>query len=78
MVSDAVIAFCVGAALMVAAGVVAVFFAVPAEQRSLEDIATPLSAVAGEGGTGGGRGEAAKGTGKDVGDGPADEGRPPL
>ncbi|KOG83430.1 MULTISPECIES: MFS transporter [Streptomyces] len=77
VVSDAVIAFCVGAALMVAAGVVAVFFAVPAEQRSLEDIATPLSAVAGEGGTGGGRGEAAKGAGKDVGDGPADEGRPP-
>ncbi|WP_299533879.1 MFS transporter [uncultured Streptomyces sp.] len=44
VVGDAVIAFCVGASLMVLAGLVAVFFAVPAEQRSLEDIATPLSA----------------------------------
>ncbi|MEU6890506.1 MFS transporter [Streptomyces sp. NPDC046557] len=44
VVSDAVIAFCVGASLMVAAGVVAVFFAVAAEGRSLEQIATPLSA----------------------------------
>lgn len=43
VVGDAVIAFCVGASLMVAAGVVAVFFAVAAEGRSLEDIATPLS-----------------------------------
>ncbi|MFG2617286.1 MFS transporter [Streptomyces sp. NPDC048507] len=45
VVSDAVIAFCVGAGLMVAAGLVAVFFAVAAEGRSLEDIATPLSAT---------------------------------
>ncbi|MFJ5137830.1 MFS transporter [Streptomyces sp. NPDC088707] len=44
VVRDAVIAFCVGAALMVLAGLVAVFFAVAAEGRSLEDIATPLSA----------------------------------
>ncbi|MFD3525539.1 MFS transporter [Streptomyces sp. NPDC058653] len=44
VVGDAVIAFCVGASLMVAAGVVALFFAVAAEGRSLEDIATPLSA----------------------------------
>ncbi|THA57527.1 MFS transporter [Streptomyces sp. A1136] len=44
VVSDAVIAFCVGATLMVAAGVVAVFLAVAAEGRSLEQIATPLSA----------------------------------
>ncbi|MEU1089648.1 MFS transporter [Streptomyces sp. NPDC005892] len=44
VVGDAVIAFCIGAALMVIAGIVAVFFAVPAEQKSLEDIATPLSA----------------------------------
>ncbi|CAM5667753.1 MFS transporter [Streptomyces avidinii] len=44
VVSDAVIAFCVGAALMVAAGVVAVFYAVAAEGRSLEQIASPLSA----------------------------------
>ncbi|MFD9568665.1 MFS transporter [Streptomyces sp. NPDC059982] len=45
VVSDAVIAFCVGAGLMVAAGLVAVFFAIAAEGRSLEDIATPLSAA---------------------------------
>jgi MFS family permease len=44
--SDTVLAFCIGAGLMVAAGVVAVFFAVDAEQRSLEDIARPLSATA--------------------------------
>ncbi|WP_411102956.1 MFS transporter [Streptomyces sp. cmx-4-9] len=43
-VSDAVLAFCIGAGLMVAAGLVAVFFAVAAEGRSLEDIAKPLSA----------------------------------
>lgn len=43
--ADAVLAFCVGASLMVVAGLVAVFFAVAAEQRSLEDIATPLSAL---------------------------------
>ncbi|MFF1421311.1 MFS transporter [Streptomyces sp. NPDC058280] len=44
VVADAVIAFCVGASLMVLAGLVAVFFAVAAEGKSLEDIATPLSA----------------------------------
>ncbi len=38
------IAFAIGGALMVAGGVVAVFLAVDAERRSLEDIATPLSA----------------------------------
>lgn len=43
-VGDAVLAFCIGAGLMVAAGLVAVAFAVAAEGRSLEDIATPLSA----------------------------------
>ncbi|MFE7131226.1 MFS transporter [Streptomyces sp. NPDC057638] len=57
VVADAVIAFCVGAALMVAAGLVALFFAVAAEGRSLESIATPLSALPVEGrgdpGTGG-------------------------
>lgn len=42
-VGDTVLAFCIGAALMVAAGLVASFFAVAAEQKSLEDIATPLS-----------------------------------
>lgn len=47
-VPDAVLAFCIGAALMVAAGVVAVFYAVAAEGRSLEQIATPLSARSAE------------------------------
>ncbi|MBT2442944.1 MFS transporter [Streptomyces sp. ISL-36] len=46
VVGDAVLAFCVGATLMVLAGLVALFFAVAAEGRSLEDIATPLSARA--------------------------------
>ena len=45
-VSDTVLAFQIGAALMTAAGIVAAFLAVKAERRSLEDIATPLSAVA--------------------------------
>ncbi|MFE5676950.1 hypothetical protein ACFQ7B_16620 [Streptomyces erythrochromogenes] len=48
VVSDAVLAFSIGAGLMVAAGLVAVFYAVAAEGRSLEDIATPLSARAAE------------------------------
>ena len=34
-----------GAALMVAAGVITIFFAVDAERKSLESIAKPLSAV---------------------------------
>ncbi|SDM74781.1 MFS transporter [Actinacidiphila guanduensis] len=42
---DTVLAFCIGASLMVAGGIVAAFLAVNAEQRSLEDIATPLSAA---------------------------------
>lgn len=45
-VTDAVLAFRIGAALMTAAGIVAAFLAVRAERRSLEDIATPLSAAA--------------------------------
>ncbi|AEW97448.1 MULTISPECIES: MFS transporter [Streptomycetaceae] len=45
VVGDTVLAFCVGAGLMAAAGVVAAFLAVPAERRSLEEIATPLSAA---------------------------------
>ncbi|MGW4032735.1 MFS transporter [Streptomyces sp. NPDC004838] len=49
VVADAVLAFSIGAALMVAAGLVALFFAVAAERRSLEDIATPLSEVARDG-----------------------------
>ncbi|WP_455770993.1 hypothetical protein [Streptomyces erythrochromogenes] len=48
VVSDAVLAFSIGAGLMVAAGPVAVFYAVGAEGRSLEDSATPLSAQAAE------------------------------
>ncbi|MCP9960134.1 MULTISPECIES: MFS transporter [Streptomyces] len=42
-VADTVLAFCLGAAVMAAGGLVALFLAVPAERRSLEDIATPLS-----------------------------------
>ncbi|MCQ0025516.1 MFS transporter [Streptomyces somaliensis DSM 40738] len=42
-VGDTVLAFCLGAAVMTAGGLVALFLAVPAERRSLEDIATPLS-----------------------------------
>ncbi|GAA1756364.1 MFS transporter [Luedemannella helvata] len=44
-VSQTVVAFCVGAALMTAAGLVAWFLAIRAEQRSLEDLARPLSAA---------------------------------
>ncbi|MFF1922049.1 MFS transporter [Streptomyces sp. NPDC058221] len=40
---DTALAFCIGAGLMCAAGIVAAFLAVDAEQRSLEDIARPLS-----------------------------------
>ncbi len=43
-VGDTVLAFCVGAALMMAAGVVAAILGVNAERRGLEDIATPLTA----------------------------------
>jgi len=35
----------VGAAIMIAGGVIAWFFGVNAERKSLEDISTPLSAV---------------------------------
>ncbi|OEU86995.1 MFS transporter [Streptomyces abyssalis] len=44
VVGETALAFQIGAGLMCAAGLVAAFLAVPAEQRSLEDIATPLSA----------------------------------
>ncbi|WP_235619217.1 MFS transporter [Embleya scabrispora] len=44
-VGDTVLAFCIGAGLMVAAGVVAGFLAVNAERRSLEDIAPPLTSA---------------------------------
>jgi hypothetical protein len=37
--------YLLGAGLMIAAGIVAVFLAVDAERRSLEDIARPFTAV---------------------------------
>ncbi|MFI1936052.1 MFS transporter [Streptomyces purpureus] len=49
VVSDAVLAFSIGAALMVAAGLVALFFAVAAEGKALEEIARPLSQTREEG-----------------------------
>ncbi|MFJ6082954.1 MFS transporter [Streptomyces sp. NPDC092369] len=45
VVGDTTLAFQIGAGLMCAAGIVAAFLAVNAERRSLEDIATPLTAV---------------------------------
>jgi hypothetical protein len=39
-----VLAFSIGAALMVAAGIVEIFLGVRAERKSLEDIARPLTA----------------------------------
>ena len=39
------IGYFIGAAIMIAGGVIAWFFGVNAERQSLEDIATPLSAV---------------------------------
>ena len=41
--------YLVGAGLMLAAGVIAIFLAVPAERKSLEDIASPYTAVRGRG-----------------------------
>ncbi|MFD0684059.1 MFS transporter [Actinomadura fibrosa] len=41
--SDTAVAFCVGAGLMIAAGLVKVFLGVRAEQKGLEDIARPLT-----------------------------------
>ncbi len=48
---DTAIAFSVGACLMIAAGIVAVFLAVKAEQKSLEDIASPLTRAEEDGDT---------------------------
>jgi MFS family permease len=42
--SDTAVAFTIGAILMIVAGVVEIFLGVKAEQRSLEDIAQPLTA----------------------------------
>jgi MFS family permease len=49
-VSDTVVAFCVGAVLMIAGGVAELFLGVKAERRSLEDIAQPLTADEGPAG----------------------------
>ena len=43
-VADTALAFAIGAGLMIAAGLVASVLGVNAEQKSLEDIATPLTA----------------------------------
>jgi MFS family permease len=43
-VGDTVLAFCIGASLMIAAGLVEVFLGVRAERQSLENIAKPLTA----------------------------------
>ena len=42
--SDVAIAFAIGAGLMIVAGIVAIFFAVDAEGKGLEEIARPLTA----------------------------------
>ncbi|MFI5493988.1 MFS transporter [Actinoplanes sp. NPDC051859] len=44
-VGDTVLAFVIGAVLMIAAGLVEAFLGVKAERQSLEQLATPLSAV---------------------------------
>jgi hypothetical protein len=41
--------YLLGAALMILAGVIAVFLAVPAERKALEDVASPYTAVRGRG-----------------------------
>ena len=46
VVGDTVTAFVIGASIMLASGIVAAFLAVDAEQKSLEEIAEPLSAEA--------------------------------
>src|SRR6202008_2958032 len=44
-VSDTVVAFAIGASLMVLAGLVEVFLGVKAERKGLEEIASPLTAT---------------------------------
>ena len=44
------LAFCVGAALMILAGLAEIVLGVKAERQSLEDIAQPLTATAGPAG----------------------------
>jgi hypothetical protein len=46
-VTDTVLAFVIGAILMIAAGLVEAFLGVRAERKSLEDLATPLTATDG-------------------------------
>ena len=48
---DTAIAFSIGGALMVIAGVIAVFLSLDAERQSLEDVAAPLSSTAPTSGT---------------------------
>jgi hypothetical protein len=48
-----VVAFSIGAALMILAGIVEIFLGVKAERRSLEDIAQPLTAADADTGTAG-------------------------
>ena len=43
-VSDTAVAFAIGAALMIGAGIIEIFLGLRAERRSLEDIAQPLTA----------------------------------
>jgi MFS family permease len=43
--------YLIGAGLMLAAGIIAIFLAVPAEGRALEDLASPYTAVRGRGPT---------------------------
>ena len=42
LVPDTVLAFCIGAVLMIAGGITELILGVKAERRSLEDIARPL------------------------------------
>jgi hypothetical protein len=42
--SQVALAFAIGAVLMIAGGVVTLFYGVAAERKSLEEIATPLTA----------------------------------
>jgi hypothetical protein len=58
-VPDTVIAFVIGASLMIAAGLVEVIFGVKAERQSLENIARPLTAEDAD--TDAGAGSAARG-----------------
>jgi MFS family permease len=47
--SNVNIGYLLGAGLMITAGVIAIFLAVPAERKALEDIASPYTAVRGRG-----------------------------